>query len=347
MKSVLSAILVCVSTSALANPVVNQLTERREQIRSWVSVCQEAPWQGTFSSTKAHCDHGDLMIFAGLSCVAATLAGDTETAEARCRDIELSQGRNGRWWRGPKFVDTPFEGSSFSRDQFRGIVAYMISYGLLTRDPVKNEKARGAMMSWLKYLEQEKGNNMCDDGKGMLSSCHMRGSTLNLTYLTLSALGLENEAKRMLGEDSRLWRKIHGARADHKSLFNELEILFAEKGYPLHLKASSVLFHRLLGYYQHSSTAKARIRHTVKALERKDPENPLFEFLDKGSSPEVIAKVLKRCPVQAPTGPNEHTDWQWQRDSSEQTWKRSNGWDCIYMLNLLIAHQNKKLTWVW
>lgn len=347
MKLILSASLIFLSVSALANPIVDKLVERREQIRTWVSVCNEAPWQGTFSSTKKKCDHGDLMVFAGLSCVAATLAGDAETAEARCHDVELSQGSDGRWWRGPKFVDTNFEGSSFSRDQFRGILGYMISYGLLTLDPGKNEKARTKMLSWLKYIEQEEGNNMCDDGKGMISSCHMRGSTLNFTYFLLHSLGIDDEAKQMLGENSVLWRKIYGARDDYKSLLNELELPFAEKGYPLHLKASSVLFHRILGYYQYSSTGKARIRHTVKAIERKDPGNPLFEFLDKGSSPQVISKVLERCPVQAPTGPNEHTDWQWQRDSSEQTWKRSNGWDCIYMLNLLIAHQNKKLIWVW
>ncbi|WP_413288155.1 hypothetical protein [Bdellovibrio sp. HCB337] len=348
MKEFVLVLVFLLSTTAFAqNSIQGQLIERREHIRNWVTLCKEAPFEGTFSSQHSHCDHGDLMIFSGLSCLAATLAGDAVTAEARCRDVELSQGSNGRWWRGPKFVDQPFEGSSFSRDQFRGIVAYAIAYGLRSRDPVEKNTVKKSFLAWLKYVEQEDNNNMCDDGKGYFSSCHMRPGTLNMIYLILKSLEIDNEAKRMLGEDSKLWKKIYNERDEHKNFFNDIEVLFTEKGYPLHLKATTVLFHRLLGYYQYSERAKTRIRRTVKTLEKKDPDNALFTFLDVGARPDVIQKVLSRCPANPPPYDNGSGDWQWQRDAEDQAWRRSNGWDCIYMINLLIAHQNKKLTWVW
>lgn len=347
LKNWVMSFLLILPAFSGASENIEQLQQRREKIREWASICKEEPFYGTFSSTHGHCDHGDLMIFAGLSCLAAHLAGDSETEAARCRDVELSQSPTGQWWRGPNKVDIPIDGSSFSRDQLRGIIAYMIVNGVLTRNYEKRVEAQTRFLAWLKWLKTSPGNNMCIDGRGFFSSCHLRESSLNMIILTLIKMGIADKAKAVLGANSSLWKKLVSAKDSHENLWNDIEMKFIEKGYPLHLKASTVVFHRVLGFYKDSSAGRSTIRRMVKGIQKKDPQNPLFEFLNFGATDDVTNKVIARCSTERPPYDRGQGDWQWQRDTSEQKWREANGWDCIYMINLLIAHKNQKFSWVW
>lgn len=344
---------------ALANTPLTQdqrdaLVSRREEIRKWAIVCPPGEFEGTYSHSEGMCHQGDATMFTGLSCLAAELAGDTETANARCREVELAQSDDGRWTRGPIWANrdyAPWEptASDLSRDQTRGIIAYLLAKGKVSTNLVENATAVARVSSWLNWITDH-DNKICVEDA---NSCGLGYGTYNLYYngfrLT-GALPSRDDGRSLVRSMYRSeWYLNFGFEGEVRLLL-WTEPYLREKWYPLHIKASSVLLYRVMnlnpdGSVRNRSIAR-KLGRVSRTIHRMNPDNALYDFFRNGNRPSLVAKVLDRCSGEKNDGiwGGLH-DWSWQRNTEEKAWERSDGHDCVYMINLMLAKDAGKLEW--
>jgi len=292
-----------------------QTLDENEQIwRSSVArFCGEYP-------SKENCDDGDSVLFNGLLCMSGEELG--------CKTVRDSQDASGQFWRSPRRNPNNLnEKSSFSRDQTLGVLLYLAK----TRDTA-------AALSWMRWIEE---NAYCavknPSGEGCLvtihrvcldsdnGSCTMTASLWGLTRKVWDALGLL---------PNRPMQDFNNADV------SDLEIAAAaieEPGYKLHLKAVSSFLRLTLG---ESLTRSKRI---VEKLYARESANPFFQLLAEGPSEPLTAHLLDVCPKPTDSLDYVRFQWAWERATSEQAWRKSMGWDCIFMANL-IRNYNRDLT---
>lgn len=347
------------ASSALADKPVplgtrEALIERREAVKQREILCGEGPYEGMYSHHDSECWQGDMTMFAGLSCLAATLAGDEDTASARCRDVAAAQAPDGKWNRGPMFVGVDYPDGDFSRDQSRGVAAYLTAKGWVSQDPEDQAEARAAGLLWQDYLYSH-DNKMCPEEQG---KCYFRPGNTNLFYNTFRLIdilpprGTPNELVEDMYKSE--WYLNWGFTAEVKYLlWTETDL--REKFYPSHIKASSIITYRALNQEPDGSVRNRRIARKLgqaaRSLHRRDLDNPLYDFLRNGNRPSLVTKVLDRCGPEETEGiywPARDTrvfDWAWQRHSSEKAWEREDGHSCVFLLNLMIARLDGKFNW--
>ncbi|RYE56575.1 MAG: hypothetical protein EOP48_07700 [Sphingobacteriales bacterium] len=102
-----------------------------------------------------------------------------------------------------------------------------------------------------------------------------------------------------------------------------------EPGYQLHLKGVGTL----LRLYLRSSTSRSFV--IASALNKLQPNNPFFELLSKGPSIELEEKLLQLCPSESSKLDFLRFQWSWERKDSEEAWRQTMGWDCIFISKLL------------
>lgn len=339
---------VLVADELIPTELRDALIERREAVKKWAITCPPGPWEGSYTHTDGVCHQGDSTMFAGLACLAATLAEDEETAKARCSDVARSQGPEGRWYRGPSLVGVPYPGS-FSRDQSRGVFAYLLALGHVRQDPESEMTARVAATKWWDWITHEGDWKICPEE---IVKCQITSGVENMMFNTFRHFGA-------LPPYSAGWeaRKLYKSKWYLRwGILEEIPLLFIEthlrgKWYTPHLKASSILIYRV----QNMDFPEARVRNrriarvlgkAARRVHRFDPDNLLYDFLRNGNRVSLVQKVLERCPAQKP-GPllgNLH-DWAWQRHTSEKAWERSDGHDIVYLINLMLARMNGRLNW--
>lgn len=109
-----------------------------------------------------------------------------------------------------------------------------------------------------------------------------------------------------------------------------------------HLASVEVFMLRNLGY--HSDVLD---KAAITAFTR-DTNNPFFDYLVHGRSPEMLKLVLQKCPSrQSPST----TRLQWfpergediQKDRNKTAWAESMYWDCIFLAHLYEAPTTAKL----
>ena len=321
---------------------VDALIQKREEIRSWAPTCAD----GSYSEKMSVCHQHDVTLFAGISCLAATLAEDHETAFQRCLDVQNAQGDNGRWWRGKHRVDDG-KNNSFSRDMARGALSYLLAK-IKFNDANEEEKDfyREQAVTWLNWIANEGNGEMCiQEGS---NSCKLTIGVKNLFYEVMREVGVFK-----LIEDSNtktLVKKIK-RKKNYESWIYPIEVSLTPKGYPRHLKATSLLIYRIInmdmnGKIKDKSKQK-RWKRVAKKLHRKDKGNLLMEFHNKGASDELASKLIATCPSIAPRVENDLRDFRWQRDGGDlsNSHRPSDGHDCIYLINLMLAHNNGNLYW--
>lgn len=327
------------------------LIERREAVKKRLILCGPGPFEGMYSHHSYDCWQGDMTMFAGLSCLAATLSGDEETAEARCRDVAAAQAPNGKWNRGPMFVGVDYPDGDFSRDQSRGVAAYLTAKGWVSQDPRDNLEAKNAAKLWQQYLFSH-DNKMCPEDQG---KCEFSIGNTNLFYNTFRLIdtlpprGTPNDLVKSMYKSE--WYLNWGFTAETKYLL-WVETDLRGKHYPMHIKASSVLTYRVLNQESDGRVRNRKIARKLgqaaRSLHRKDLENPLYDFLRNGVRPKNVEKVMRMCveePNEGMPGWGGVHDWAWQRHTSEKAWERSDGHDCVFLLNLMIARLDGKLNW--
>ncbi len=243
------------------------------------------------------------------------IGGDTE----RCNDIRRGQDADGRWWRAPKLIHQE-TGDSFSRDMFMGLMYYFTK----TRDTV-------ALDRWLNYLKSH-GNKMCDDASD--NRCTLMPSTWGLLGHTLQYLGYKPTLKMKLGAQILPAEMLISAAT-------------APKGFELVLLADNLFFLRSLGY---NATWMQKV---AKIALKRQPENPLFQYLVNGPTEQLGQLLLEACPAE-PSEKGDDVFWQrelarndqgqliiirddWGADNSRIPVRRMvNGHDCIIAMNFLL-----------
>lgn len=299
MKKLIPSLLLCLvsATSAFgarnSDPEIDelmvQLDRKRELAKAWRPLCEDG------SQSHGECRFNDMTIFSGISC----LAGVTE----RCDEVRRSQGSDGRWWRSPYHVDN-HDINSFSRDQAKGALAYLVA----TKDV-------DAALRWQEYLESN-DLRMCD--KASNNRCWISLGTSQLfgavwDYLGLAPASWMNKAEWLT------------------SIYNPWEARFQPKGFPMHLSALGAWIRTEIQRRGGERAPKVD-RRTVRVLNRRQPTNPFFKLLREGPTKEVAEIILEKCPDERPD--YDRLDWAWQRDQESEPWKKASGHDCVFIINV-------------
>lgn len=332
---VLNIAMFFMSVSLFAQNNLDKLIQRREEIKQWSVKCDD----GSYSEILNECKQHDIVLFSGISCLAATLAEDGETQKMRCDDVKEAQGANGRWWRGETRVDDGIE-NAFSRDMARGVHAYLIAKAYLNKDLKEKKEVADSARKWLKWISMpEADNKLCTDFTK--NRCRITLGSRNLFLNVFKAIdAFPKKAEKMSAK--RIVKKIERSHWYLKKLFL-LETKVSEKGYPRHLKATSTLIYRIINNKKDKKITKV-LNKTARWLHKKDRENNLLKFLDEGISEKLIENVLSLCPKELIIPEGQKRDFQWQRTGMSAS-ENADGHDCIYLLNLMIAKIKGNLTW--
>lgn len=278
-------------TSASANDLMKELQIKRDTVRTWAPFCEDG--------TQSHgmCPFGDMTIFSGISC----LSGETE----RCNDVKDAQGPDGRWWRSPQLVGDDTKVNTFSRDQAKGALAYLVA----TKDV-------GAALRWQAYLDSHK-RRMCP--KMTDNRCKITMGTSQLFGAVWSYLGLKPAKWMNRGK----WIT---------DIYNPIEATIQKRDFPMHLTALGVWIRREIERRGGPRADTKLDRKVIKILAKREPENPFFLLLRDGPTEQVARIILEKCPDQRPQV--ERLDWAWQRSQRGKVWLHASGHECIYIINV-------------
>lgn len=116
-----------------------------------------------------------------------------------------------------------------------------------------------------------------------------------------------------------------------QGLFMLVSAIIAPTGFPLNLDSVVVMTRRLVGI------ADAWNDRVMDVVVERQPDNLYFRWIQNPDSAENVANVtqqlLQIAPYSEPAEPNE--GWCWQRDTAQQAWLHSCGWDFVFMINVL------------
>lgn len=190
-----------------------------------------------------------------------------------------------------------------SRDMFLGFLLYVST--------TKNQSAANKILSYIEANNEKLCTNASDN-------------RCNVSSVTYSGLW---------GTMQKVWRhiglipndKMNRGNIGDDTLINA-ESQFTSEGYPLHLVGVELFLRQLTNAYSSS------LENAANTLVSREPYNPFFEYIAKGKTQRAAQLTLDKCPSIL-----NHTrkQWAWQRTESEQAWRQSKGWDCLFMINLL------------
>ncbi len=306
-----------VSPAPLSEATKQQLSERRAHIRGWVKICPDG------SITDSECPFGDMAIFSGLLC----LSGEKE----RCQAVKDSQSITGEWFRSPGMVDKQRSNgkATFSRDQSRGVLAYLVATG----DRESAEK-------WMDFILAN-DNKLCKKTPVGWDACAIRPTWWLETTRVWDYLGLARRGK--MRDSSFIF----------DTLYRPLEARFQKEDYPIHLTATGIYLRQEIAKRTGVRDANHRdMRRVLNIIHRRWPYNPFIHYLKFGATEEAAATVLKYCPATPPPALGENGErlgqWIWQRRRDdlffdhhptrrERSWDYPGGHDCVFMINLLLG----------
>lgn len=108
----------------------------------------------------------------------------------------------------------------------------------------------------------------------------------------------------------------------------KFQSVWAESGYPTHLVAVQLLLRKQVGAWT------VQLQDAANVVANRQPNNPFYDFVANGPTSRSAALVLAQCPS---TKPERAHQWAWQRDESEAAWNESMGWDCIFLINIMVG----------
>ena len=288
------------------------------------SAAKTGAFPSKYSATDPdHCDDGDMTLFNGLLCKGGDRRG--------CDGVRLAQGPDGEWWRSPRRIgwtsnSHPGADVSFSPDQALGVMLY-----------VAVSKDVNAFDRWLKWLDENrpclvKVGSLCLQ-KGWVRFCtddadkRCTARPGDCAFLEATGTFLASSAGDIC---TRILKELHLPSNWLPSVPTQVlgSASANTPGYPLHLAAVQLLLARTLEIKDPMLTSAGQI------LAAKQSENPFFQYLANGSSPQVTALVLKLCPSQARPSVDRN-QWSWERDQTDKAWLNSMYWDCIFLGKLL------------
>lgn len=292
------AFLTACGTSTPDKPESNnrdsEVKERVDSIREWLPYCNYP--NGFRGVSKDTCvsegtGRGDGDIVA----YAGWLCFSGE--EIGCETVRKSIDSQCRVWRSPGRVGVDTD-DSFSRDMLLGLLGYFVK----TKDTAKAK-------CWMDYVESI-GNKLCPD------------ATDNKCDITVPTWGTLGEVWKYLGISRTTNMKVNGL-IDDETVY--LQSLTQATGYGMELTAFQIYLRQYMGSYTQS------LKKAAETLAKRQPQNPLFEFVYRGKTERFIDLILEQAPTMKPT---ERFQWSITRDTNEQAWKDSMGWEWVYLYNL-------------
>ena len=272
----------------------------------------------------------DLTFWNGMLCSNRIAANNMSFA---CDDLVRSQGPSGMLWRSPweAAQGNSTNGDFFSRDQ-----------GLSTLLATTNWPQAGAWhnetiwRAWLSYIGRE--NAMCPHSYGLPGlpewDCVLEPQFWCTFHKVATFAGISPPS------EANMWPKLGASicHADHEFVLASATV--NELGSALHLTGLDVLIRRRMGDWSSIMQAAADRLHT------RQPVNPFFEFLAKGASDALAARLLSLAPANASAttcvpsgagGRNMDCQWSWVREDKQEAWLASMGWDFVFLIDLMLA----------
>lgn len=253
----------------------------------------------------------DMTLFGGLLC----LSGDAEG----CEIVRRSQGPTGRFWRAPDLVEVamPTE-STFSGDQFKGVVAYFL------RDGTAEEFER-----FLRYVVSQRvpvpdaqtpvdfAYKSCE--KDFSNTCMLAGNEWH--WLNFLARKFGKEA--LVPAEVRDVQQAFGFNYD----FFPWQAALLPAGYRMHLIGIEILLAKEAGLRSDSLDLAAKI------LSARQPKNPFFSFLSLGADQRVVVEAETKCAFDPQR--KKFIEWSWEGPENKEFWKSSMAWECLFIYRML------------
>ena len=288
------------------------------------------------------CEDGDMTLFNGLLCYSGINDG--------CDAVSASQNTvTGEWYRSPRLRRFPrlHDVNSFSADQSLGLMLWLI------KDPT--ERRRVQFKWWIDWIGR---NQRCvEDGcaKRVPRFCPdddvdgREDAKLGCTFKP-SDIAVLGEVANHFGittSDTTLQIALDNSRKNALSWVVQ-NAQTNQPGYPQHLAAVNVLILSSIGFPLREDAARGGqltpLGQAAENLTQKNfggqPLNPFFSWLAQHSIQEVASLATKECPkTQAEVPPEgDHFQWSWQREDTEQAWKKTMLWDCRFIAGLVNQH---------
>lgn len=271
-------------------------------------------------------DDGDATIFNGLLCIVGEIKG--------CETVRDSQDGTGRFWRSPDHINSQKKDASFTGDQLKGVIAYVIGTG----DKV-------ALKNFLTYVSSNRvaipktdnafdfGYKSCsddtnpEDPRTSLGACLLGASD----WFWLDTLAKAHGLSELIPSDMRDVSNRFGYNSD----LLPWQAAFVPFGFELHLIGIHILFAQIMGVADDKHEEAARI------LASRQPKNPFFLYLYLGRNQVVLQELGEKCLIR----PDQKAfdQWAWERDQSKEEWKTSMLWDCAFMYRLLSLPSSKTI----
>lgn len=282
------------------------------------------PTKGGEDTVQPCSNDGDMTLFNGLLCSANVPEG--------CDAVTQSQDlKTGQWYRSPRRRIAGSVGAvnSFSPDMAIGLYHWLVS------SPTPQNKAK--FEAWIDWLSKNKRclDSECkrqwprfcpDDDLDQPNGeygCTMRPGDLATLGVVTEKIGIVIRDKQ-IRELTEEWRASANTLAWISAHTNEV-------GYRLHLAASVLYLYKRLGIKDDA------LNDAELSLVTRQPKNPFFAFVN-GDKVRATSLASSLCPAnQASISPvGQRIQWSWEREDSDEAWKRSMLWECIFISNLLL-----------
>lgn len=203
----------------------------------------------------------------------------------------------GRAWRSPRRINNEPEGNSFSRDMLSGMLGCII----------KHKDKELAQRFWA--YTQSIGGKLCPDATD--NKCTMLPTTLGLLKQVWTYIGLEPTTAMKLG-----------------GVIDDIGLLAQSQtrdGYELDLSVIHIFLR------QRMDTYNSVLKKAAQIASERQPENPWFELVYNGKTEKFIDLFLAQAPEEKPL---RQFQWSITRNTAEQSWKDSMGWEFKFLYNL-------------
>lgn len=242
------------------------------------------------------CQHNDDHVT--LYAGALCLSGETFA----CDIARASQDDSGRIWRSPR-QDEIRERNTSSRDMFVGMLMYWTQVG-------------DTNSAWKAYQYLSANDwKLCPNAKD--NRCEMDPKQYKVAWQTY-----KNTFQRMGLKPTPTMNKA--AKGGDNVLLGQVKL--SKPGYQLHLSALQIWARQVMDRDSSKTDKAARI------LVDRQPTNPFFRYI-AGDIDRAKQIVWEQCPREQTADP---IHWKWAHRDEVRDDRDSMGWDCIFMINLLL-----------
>jgi hypothetical protein len=345
---------------------VQNLIDRRDSIKLWAKRCSQDGIDDMLTlyhdenqpvGEPTECRMGDATLFNGIGCLAARLSGDTDTAQKRCRDVEIAQSEGalsqngGRFWRGYSEIGNEVNKISFSRDMAEGVLAYFVAEGIVNTDINKKNEAKERAKRWIEWIDGPGKGALCvQPGKKIPQACKVVPSFAGLMYRVFKAIGAIDDSNKKLKFVKRMKRNnfLHSKGGTSDLFLQNIAYRVSPKDivgdYEFHLKSVALLIERLI-----ADKEKNHFTTMAKNLYQFDSKNPVYQLFYEGAKQHNLETMMnlycpatkyKKTDFEPEISFYSRTSYFTQSITSSRKYYIAMGHDCIYALNLYIAHMS-------